>query len=471
MKILILFVLLLVGCAPDIRSGAPLLTSVALPDALVKSNPAVTAVGETALPEKWWREFHDPGLDHLVDLALAGNPGLKEANARLRKAQAAVVEVQSRLLPHVGSLGQIIRGRKSPHGSLSIYNGKTSTLTSTFRLFSISYHLDFWKQDEERISASLASQQTTAAQYRQSALMLSSAVIKTYFALNISKNIETVQAEIVHLSESAARLRNIAYHAGIQPENPSLAQSARLLEAKAILASLRKRTEILHFALMDLLGKGPDDKIPDLSVKGSIPERFVIPRRIDLALVSQRPDIQAALWNVRRQSHLEKVAQKAFYPNIDLLALAGLSSAGLSDLLRAKSGIYAYGPAVQLPLFEGGALTGRLHESEAAHDVAVHAYNQNMITAIRQIAAALATLKYTRIQLDEKTASLKLRISQARVAESGFRSGITGKLPYLEASIRARRAKMVHLEERLNWLNSITDAATSLGGGFGKWPT
>ncbi len=470
MKTLILFALLLAGCAPDIRSGAPLLASIALPDTLVKSNPAVTAVAETMLPEKWWHEFHDPVLDHLVGLALAGNPGLKEASARLRKAQAAVVEVRSRLLPHVGSLGQLIRGRDSLHGNHSIYNGKTSTITSVFPL-SISYHLDFWKQDEERILASLASQQTTAAQYRQSALMLSSAVIKTYFAMNISKNIETAQADIVHLSKSAARLRDTAYHAGIQSENPSLAQSASLLEAKAILASLRKRTEILHFALMDLLGKGPDDKVPDLSVTGSIPKRFVIPQRIDLALVSQRPDIQAALWNVRRQSHLEKVAQKAFYPNINLLALAGLSSVGLPDLLRAESGTYAYGPAVQLPLFEGGALTGRLHKSEAAYDVAVHAYNQNIVTAARQIAAALATLQYTRIQLDDKAASLKLRTSQANVAESGFRSGITGKLPYLEAAIRARRAKMVHMEERLNWLNSITDAAASLGGGFGKWST
>lgn len=470
MRILVLFALLLAGCAPDIQPGAPLLTAIQLPDALVKSNPAVAADHETTLPEQWWREFHDPDLNHLVYLALTGNPGLKQADARLRKAQAVVVEVQSRLSPHVGSVGQIIRKRYSQNSNGSIYRGRTLTIINAIPL-SMSYHLDFWKRDEERISASLASQQTTTAQYRQSALMLSSAVVKTYFTLNTAKHIETAQAEIVHLSEAAVRLRDTAYRAGIQAENPSVSENAKLLEAKAVLASLRKQTEILHFALMALLGKGPDDKIPDVSAKSSIPDRFTIPQRIDLALVSQRPDIQAALWNVRRQSHLEKVARKAFYPNINLLALAGLGSIGLSNLLRIGSGAYAFGPAVQLPLFEGGALKGKLHESEAAYDMAVHAYNQAVLAAIRQIATALATLQYTRIQLDDRAASLALRVAQARIAESGFRSGITGKLPYLKAAIRANRAKMAHMEESLHWLNSITDTATALGGGFGKWPT
>lgn len=470
MRTWLLFVaLLLAGCAPAIRPGAPLVKHVDLPEALVTSNPAVSTDREMALPEKWWHEFHAPNLDKIVDIALAGNPGLKQADARLQKAQAVVVEARSALSPHVDSSNRIIRNRNSRNGNHSIYNGKTATI-GDLHLLSVNYHLDFWKRDEERISASLASQQATAARYRQSALMLSSAVVKTYFALNTERKLVAAQTEIVQLSEAKARLLADAYRAGIQPETPYLSQQADLLEAKNTLASFQKQREILRFALLELLGKEPDDNIPTASAATHIPDRFPIPQRIDLALISQRPDIQAALWRVRQQSHLEKVAQKAFYPNINLFALAGLNSIGLSNLLSMGSSAYAFGPAVELPLFEGGELKGKLHESEADYDVAVHAYNQAVIAAIRQIAEALSTLQYTRIKLDDRAAAAGFRVSEAAIAETAFRSGISGKLPYLEAAIRMQHAKMAHMEESLNWLNSITDTATALGGGFGKWP-
>jgi len=471
MKLCLLLALLIAGCAPTIQPGAPLLNHIDLPDALVTSNPAVSVAGEKALPEKWWHAFHTPILDQLVDIALADNPGLKQADARLRKAQAVVTMAQSSLSPHVDSINRITRNKNSNNGNHSIYNGKTSTIGNIYPL-SVSYHLDLWKRDEEKISTSLASKQVTAAQYRQSALMLSSAVIKTYFTLNTEKQLVIAQAAIVRLSEEKAFLLASAYRAGIQSESPSLAQQANLLAAKNKLASLQKQKHILHFALMELLGKEPSDEIPTTSDTAMvIPNKFPIPERIDLTLISQRPDIQAALWDVRQQSHLEKLAQKAFYPNINLFALAGFNSIGLSNLLSLGSGTYAYGPAVELPLFEGGALKGRLHASEATYDIAINAYNQTVLAAIRQIAAALATLQYTRIRLDDRTAIVGLRVFDATIAESAFRSGISGKLNYLEAEISMQRANMDHMEESMNWLNSITDTATALGGSFGKWPT
>ncbi|HQT26524.1 MAG TPA: TolC family protein, partial [Burkholderiales bacterium] len=218
-----------------------------------------------------------------------------------------------------------------------------------------------------------------------------------------------------------------------------------------------------------LLGKTPGKTMETAST--SIPERFGMPVRINLDLVSKRPDVQTALWNVRKASSLEKSARDAFYPNINLFALAGFNSIGLSDLLGPGGATYAYGPAIDLPLFEGGALESRLHQKEAAYDEAVHAYNRTLIEAIRQIADALSAMRYGKEKLDERTASLESRRSEAGIARSGFQSGISGKLPFLEAEIRLNREKMALTEERLNWLDSITDAATALGGGFGRWPS
>jgi len=459
--------LLLAGCAPDIKAGAPILKHVGLPERLTESNPAVEP-GHTALPESWWIEFHDPDLNHLVDMALVDNPDIKIADSRLHLAQATVMSAESLRSIHANNIDQIIRHKLSKNGNHSIYNGKTSTI-GIVGLPVVNYHLDFWHSDNEMIAASKSTEEMEAAQYRQAALMLSSAVIKTYFALNTTRQLVSVQTEIVDLTKEELSLQDAAFQAGLRPASPSIAQRANLLDAQNALALLQMRSEILRFSLMELLGRNPRDTLPEWSTEATVPHRFRIPQRIDLNLIAQRPDIQAALWNIRRGAHLEKVAHAAFYPNINLHALTGFNSIGLSKLLVPGGFTYAFGPAINLPLFEGGALVGRLHESEASYDMAVHQYNKAVFAAIRQIADTLATLQYTRVQLDNRASSLELRTSQKRIAESGFRTGITSKWPYLKAAIHMDREKMAYMEESLNWLNSITDAATALGGGFGKW--
>lgn len=465
---LIIIGLLLAGCAPAIRPGAPILKHAALPEGLVRSNPAVEPSNK-GLSGTWWLEFHDSNLEHLVDMALADNPGLKIADARLHLAQATVMSAESLTSTHANNVDQIIRHKLSRNGNHSIYNGKTSTI-GIVGLPVVSYHLDFWHSDSETIAASKSTEKMVAAQYRQAALMLSSAVIKTYFALYTTTHLASIQAEIDSLIKDELSLQKAAFQAGLQPATPSIIQRANLLDAQNVLASLRMRSETLRFSLMALLGKTPADALPELSSDESVPHRFRIPQRIDLNLISQRPDIQAALWNIRRRAHQEKVAQAAFYPNINLHALTGFNSIGLSKLLVPGGFTYAFGPAINLPLFEGGELKGKLHESESAYDMAVHKYNKAVFAAIRQIADALSTLQYTRIQLDNRESSLELKISQKKIAEAGFRAGIVGKLPYIKAAIRMDHEKMAYLEENLNWVNSITDTATALGGGFGKWP-
>ncbi len=463
-----MIVLLLGGCAPTIDPGPSMLQRAALPASLVDSNPAVRA-DRKALPVNWWREFHDPDLDRLLDTALASNPGLLEAGARLQSAQATVMRIQSLTGLHVDSRLDIQRQELSKNGNHDIYNGKTATIANLDPLV-VSYHLDFWHRDAEIIAASQSARQLAWAQYRQAALMLSSAVIKTYFALATARQFASADEKIVALAAEQSRLRNNAVQAGISPVTVGVIQNAELIDAQNALTAVQKHIAGLNFALLQLLGKEPADALVTNNAALPEPRSFKIPRRIGLDIVAQRPDIQAALWKIRRQSHLVQAARAAYYPNIDLFAIGGLNSIGLTKLLGPGSTTYAFGPALDLPIFESGALEGQFHENEADYDAAVHAYNRTLLAALSQIADALSDLQYTRNQLDDRKTTLLLRTRQAQIIESAFRTGVTGKLPYLNAEIGIYREKMLKLEENLNWLNSITDTATALGGGFERWP-
>src|SRR5580693_8464453 len=59
--------------------------------------PTRAAVGDKVVAE-WWTLFHSPALDQLMRQAVAGNPTLEEARARLEASREAVKAEDGRLM-------------------------------------------------------------------------------------------------------------------------------------------------------------------------------------------------------------------------------------------------------------------------------------------------------------------------------------------------------------------------------------
>ena len=79
---------LLAGCA-DMSGITP---QARMRDATVAGLPEGSAF---EAPQDWWRGFGDAQLDALMDQALAGNPGLAQAAARVARAQAFADQAQA----------------------------------------------------------------------------------------------------------------------------------------------------------------------------------------------------------------------------------------------------------------------------------------------------------------------------------------------------------------------------------------
>ncbi|HKY02855.1 MAG TPA: TolC family protein, partial [Burkholderiales bacterium] len=71
---------------------------------------------ETAERGEWWRLFNDEGLNAIETQAIAANPQLLAAAARLRQARAIVDVVNADRLPQVGAFAGV--NRQKPTGAL-----------------------------------------------------------------------------------------------------------------------------------------------------------------------------------------------------------------------------------------------------------------------------------------------------------------------------------------------------------------
>jgi outer membrane protein TolC len=192
-----------------------------------------------------------------------------------------------------------------------------------------------------------------------------------------------------------------------------------------------------------------------------------LPIHLGADLIARRADLSAARWRIQVTEAGVAEARARFYPDVNLSAFAGLSSFGLDHLLEVGSRSIGVGPALHLPIFDGGALRAGLQGREADRAAAVAAYDAVLLRAVHEAADAVAALTSTaRQQTDAADALAALQAAQA-IAQRRWQAGLAARLPVIVAAgqVLAQRALGVDLvaRQRLARLQLIA----ALGGGYG----
>ncbi len=445
--------LTLVACVPRLQDPPPVLTSLVVP---APAGPGLTPA--------WWSIFHDPCLQTWLTMAWHDNLSLAQAHARMQAAQYRIDQAGAQLWPHAQAHADLENLRNSYNGARAIYNGQTYDYAA-FSPLDIDYHLDFW--GEYRDLTAIASDQAQLAQAseRWSRLLLTAALIKTYFAWQSAAWLLERQQRLLDLATTATRISRSAVQAGTAPLSQLLAQQGERDKILAQQRDLQQRYAALQWALMTLIGQAPSVAPPPTSLQVANVDDLPLPQRIDLDRLASRPDIQMALWRVRAAAHRQKFAVTQYYPNIDLRAMLGFDSIGLDRLLSARSSGYALGPAIHLPIFEGGALDAQYHASAADYAAAVYAYNDSLLHAAQAVATDLSQLQQSRYKLEDLKTYRHRQTRLLAIAQRGFDSGITARQELVSAERATVIADIAYLQERLLWLDALTDTATDLGGG------
>ncbi|MFO1268522.1 MAG: TolC family protein [Rubrivivax sp.] len=126
----------------------------------------------------------------------------------------------------------------------------------------------------------------------------------------------------------------------------------------------------------------------------------------------------AALARVEAASREVDLARAQFYPNISLVAFAVRRATRAGTSIEAGSRTYGIGPAVRLPIFDGGRLRANLGAKAAEADIAVETYNATLLRALREVAdeSALAGGHRSTAARAEAKLTLPRRVEPRRMA-------------------------------------------------------
>jgi NodT family efflux transporter outer membrane factor (OMF) lipoprotein len=429
-----------------------------------------TLAGATLSPaawptDTWWSGYGDPQLDALIDEAFAGSPSLEIAQARLRAAQAQATRARAARAPTAAINGEVTKQRFPEHG---VYPPPFagSYVTDARLALDFSYDIDFWGRNREALESARAGVQAAEADKAAARLALAVAVARAYFELDLSYAFYDVATANLAQQNSILELTRQRVAAGLENAARVKQSEGQVALVRAGVDFTQSNIDVTRNALAALVGVGPDRGLDLQRPHLTAPTNIALPSALPVDLLGRRPDVAAARWRVESAARGVAASEAAFYPNVNLVAFAGLQAVGLSKLFDAGDAIVGGGPALSLPVFNRGELRGALQAQQAQYDLAVGQYNQSLIDSIHEVADVMANWSATDKETQDARTALESAQRSYELTRERYSAGLDNYLSVLSAENQVFTAQALLAQLQSRRLSVSADLVRSLGGGY-----
>lgn len=397
---------------------------------------------EIYIVDYWWEVFNDDTLNQLEQDAVANNPSLYVAVERVMEARALAGVRKAALFPHVdlnpsyndsGSLFQLLL----PGGVLPA--STAATLPTVFRVHqflytlpvNMSYEVDLWGRIRDQYDSAVMSAQAQEEAYYTTLLSLTTDLASSYFLLrSLDTQIELYQSTKRALQESydLAKLRFDKGLVNYIDVSTALLQLSNV--DSDLLDTVRQRNlQVDQIAV--LLGVPPATvSIASKPLQGNPP---VIPAGVPVTVLMQRPDIAEAERNMAAQNALVDAAYASFLPSLTLTTSIGFSSPTLKDFLSWISRLWSFGANADQTIFDGGLKKSNLLVEWARFREASGTYQQQVLTAFKEVEDALNNLDMQAQQADSLEQSVKAASTTLTLSIQRYKSGLVNYLQVVDS--------------------------------------
>ena len=422
-----------------------------------------TPVSDIAWPKaQWWSSYGDSQLDALMQEALAGSPSIAIADARTRKAFAQAGLAEAGLYPTLGGSAQVAAVKIPETLAPAPIGGKT--LHSEVLSLSFAWAPDLWGGKHAKWQSAVGAARAQEADAQAARLTLEGNIARTYATLAQAWDARDVAERDLKRNSSLHALATQRVKAGIDNQIALTQIASAEDNARAQMQAADQQINALRNALAMLAGQGPDRGLqinrPQLKTDG-----VAVPSLLPSELVSRRPDVVAARWRVEAASRGIKAAKSDFYPSLNLSAMVGLAAGKLGDLFKSDAGLLFGGPAISLPIFDGGRLRSQLRGANADFDLAIAGYDQTVLNAIREVTDAVQSSRELDAQISAATSARDQQARSAVLVTQRQKAGLANQLDVLTAQKPILQLDQQLSALRARRLQSAIDLDIALGGG------
>jgi outer membrane protein TolC len=183
-------------------------------------------------------------------------------------------------------------------------------------------------------------------------------------------------------------------------------------------------------------------------------------------LLRRRPDIREAEARLHAATAETGVAVASFYPDITLTGSFGFESLQAGTWFNLASRQFLAGPSIDLPIFQGGRLTGTLSLRKSQQREAAIVYRKIVLQAWHDVDDALTAYAEAQHADADVMATVQANARALSAAEDQYQQGVATFLNIIAAQAEFLQSETRGAQSRAQVETSLIHLYKALGGGW-----
>ena len=416
---------------------------------------------------QWPDLFGSTELSALARAAAQGNLDIAAAIGRIRQAEGAAQVAGANLYPEIsGTQGT---SRTLSPGTLRATSPPFSrTGTNSFSLgLSASYMLDLFGR--ERLLAQTAQADAIAAQFDREtiALATTASLSNLYFQLLAAQDRRRLALENIRTAEQVLEAIRARAEVGTATELDVAQQEGVVASQRASSPALEQAIAQNRNLIAVLTGATPESvRLTGGSLRAL--RTPIVRPGLPSDLLARRPDIASAEWRLAAERANVEAARRAFLPSITLTASGSFQSVAFKNLMRPDAMAASLAQGLTQPIFDGGALSGKLRQAEGREIESLQTYRKTILTALSDVENALIAIEQTMRQ-EKLQAQVVATAQRAQsITAERLREGTIDVVTLLNTQLTLFQAQDQLTQVRLQKYQAYVNLFQALGGGWSR---
>lgn len=424
---------------------------------------------------KWQNFFTDKNLVNLIDTALKNNQELLITLQEIEIARNDIRVRQGKLLPLVtagGGIGIDKVGRYTSTGagdaSTEIKPGKeVPEWLPDFKVgLQANWEVDIWNKLHNEKKEAVMQYLATVEGKNFVITNLVAEIANDYYELLAIDNQLDIVRQTINLQKNALEVVKVQKEAARVTELAVKKFEAEVLSSQSLEYGLLQKVKEKENEINFLLGR-----YPQTIERNRSSFLDLLPREVSAGIPSQllsnRPDIKQAEYELTAAKLDVKIARAAFYPSFEISSALGFNAFNPSYLLKLPESL-AFSLAGDLagPLINKNAIKAEFYTANAKQLQALYNYDRTILNAYIEVSTGLSGIQNLQQAYDLKTKEVDALNQSSSIANDLFRSARADYFEVLMTQRDALEAKLELIETRQQQLSAVTNVYRSLGGGW-----
>ncbi|HBY69348.1 MAG TPA: hypothetical protein DEG69_17320 [Flavobacteriaceae bacterium] len=409
----------------------------------------------------WKTLFTDAQLQNYIEEGLQNNIDIRIAIQQVLAAEAYLKQGKAGYFPTLNGNATYTRQELSEN---SQFGGQFSTLDQYQLSGGLSWEADIWGKIRSNKRAFQASYLQTVAAHKAIKSRLVANIASTYYQLLALDEQIQITEETIETRSNSLETTEALKEAGNVTEVGVKQTEAQLYTAQAILIDLKNEARLLENTMSILLGSPMkeitrselDNQQINTELKTGVPAQ----------LLSNRPDVIAAEYNLVNAFELTNVARSSFYPSLTLTATGGLQSLDIDDLFSASSLFATITGGLMQPIINGRKIRTQYEVSQAQQEQARLDFKFTILNASKEVSDAMYSYEAATDKIEVKEKENEAYSLATDYSQELLDNGLANYLEVLTARENALNSSLDLVNAKNSQLQAIVDLYEALGGGW-----